>query len=72
MSDTPIYDQLIYERGGRDPTEFEGHDSWDDSEAAREAYARGVAESDATFSQFWGGTDDQVLAGEAGRPPLSA
>lgn len=54
MSDTPVYDQLIAERLGRGPTEFEGHDTWDESEEAAEAYARGVAEAKATWDAFWG------------------
>ncbi|MET9019684.1 hypothetical protein ABZV93_06865 [Actinopolymorpha sp. NPDC004070] len=43
MSDTPLYDQLVNERLGRGPSEFEGHDTWDDSEEARAAFERGVA-----------------------------
>jgi hypothetical protein len=54
---TPEWDQLIAERGGRGPTEFEGHDTWDDSEEARQAYARGVAEAQATQDAFWGRAD---------------
>ncbi|MEQ7124322.1 hypothetical protein ABN034_07325 [Actinopolymorpha sp. B11F2] len=54
MSETPVYDQLIAERLGRGPTEFEGHDQWDESDEATEAYARGVAEAEATWEQFWG------------------
>lgn len=64
MSETPIFDQLISERLGRGPTEFEGHDAWDDSEAAREAFARGVAESEATFGEFWGHSNGRVLDGD--------
>ncbi|MGH3490567.1 MAG: hypothetical protein ACRDP8_21980 [Actinopolymorphaceae bacterium] len=51
---TPEWDLLIAERGGRGPTEFDGHDTWDDSEEARQAYARGVAEAEATQAAFWG------------------
>lgn len=47
MSDTPLYDQLVNERLGRGPAEFEGHDTWDQSAEARAAYARGVAEGKA-------------------------
>jgi hypothetical protein len=72
MSETPIYDQLISERLGRGPTEFEGHDTWDDSEAALEAYARGVAESEATFGEFWGRGIGRMPGGEGGRPRRSA
>jgi hypothetical protein len=54
FSETPLYDELIAERLGRGPTEFEGHEAWDDSEEAREAYARGVAEAKATWKEFWG------------------
>lgn len=46
--DTPIYDELIRERGGREPHQFEGHEEWDDSEEAAAAYQRGVAEAQAT------------------------
>lgn len=53
MSDTPIYDQLIAERLGRGPTEFEGHDCWEESEDARRAYERGVGEARATVDAFW-------------------
>jgi hypothetical protein len=45
MSDTPLYDQLVNERLGRGPSEFEGHDTWDESEEAKAAYARGVAQA---------------------------
>ncbi|NYH92735.1 hypothetical protein [Actinopolymorpha rutila] len=45
MSDTPLYDQLVNERLGRGPSEFEGHDEWDDSEEARAAFERGVAQA---------------------------
>ncbi|MBE1603521.1 hypothetical protein [Actinopolymorpha pittospori] len=45
MSDTPLYDQLINERLGRGPSEFDGHDTWDESEEAKAAYARGVAQA---------------------------
>jgi hypothetical protein len=51
---TPVWDELISERGGRGPTEFDGHQSWDDSEEARAAYDRGVAEAAATAEEFWG------------------
>jgi hypothetical protein len=51
---TPEWDLLIAERGGRGPTEFDGHDTWDDSEEAQQAYARGVAEAQATQAAFWG------------------
>jgi hypothetical protein len=54
MSETPVYDQMIAERLGRGPTEFEGNDHWDESDEAAEAYARGVAEAEATWEQFWG------------------
>lgn len=52
MSDTPIYDQLITERSGRGPAQFEGHDSWDESEEAAQAFARGVAEAESTRDTF--------------------
>ena len=45
MSDTPLYDQLVNERLGRGPSEFEGHDAWDESEEARAAFERGVAQA---------------------------
>jgi len=45
---TPIWDQLIAERDGRLPHQFVGHEDWDESEEAQEAYARGVAEAEAT------------------------
>jgi hypothetical protein len=45
MSDTPLYDQLVNERLGRGPSEFEGHDTWDESEEAKAAYTRGVAQA---------------------------
>ncbi|MGW0230847.1 hypothetical protein ACWDWO_21250 [Actinopolymorpha singaporensis] len=45
MSDTPLYDQLVNERLGRGPSEFEGHDTWDDSEEARAAFERGAAQA---------------------------
>jgi hypothetical protein len=45
MSDTPLYDQLVNERLGRGPTEFEGHDTWDESEEARVAFERGAAQA---------------------------
>ncbi|HEY8454634.1 MAG TPA: hypothetical protein VIL34_03495 [Actinopolymorphaceae bacterium] len=54
MTETPIYDQLIAERLGRGPAEFEGHETWDESEEATEAYARGVAEAERTWEEFWG------------------
>jgi len=54
LSETPLYDQLIAERLGRGPTEFEGHENWDASEEATTAYARGVAEAKATWKEFWG------------------
>lgn len=54
LSETPLYDQLIAERSGRGPAEFEGHENWDDSEEAAAAYARGVAEAQATWKEFWG------------------
>lgn len=54
MSETPIYDQLISERLGRGPSEFEGHDTWDESDEAKQAYARGVAEAERTSAAFWG------------------
>ncbi|HZC26851.1 MAG TPA: hypothetical protein VE287_07495 [Actinopolymorphaceae bacterium] len=53
MGDTPIYDRLIAERRGRGPAEFEGHDRWEESWEARQAYARGVAEAEATAAEFW-------------------
>lgn len=53
MSETPLYDQLIAERRGRGPAEFEGHDTWDESEEAQAAHARGVAEAEATTHEFW-------------------
>ncbi len=52
-SGTPVWDGLIADRGGRGPTEFEGSESWDDSEEAREAYAKGVAEAAASAEEFW-------------------
>ncbi|HZC27785.1 MAG TPA: hypothetical protein VE287_12225 [Actinopolymorphaceae bacterium] len=54
FTETPEYDGLIAERLGRGPSEFEGHEDWDNSEEAREAYARGVAEAKATWREFWG------------------
>ncbi len=45
MSDTPLYDQLVNERLGRGPSEFQGHDEWDDSEEARAAFERGVEQA---------------------------
>ncbi len=54
MSDTPLYDSLIAERLGRGPTEFEGHDTWDESEEAQAAYDRGVADAESTAHIFWG------------------
>ncbi|MGW0232088.1 hypothetical protein ACWDWO_27580 [Actinopolymorpha singaporensis] len=45
MSDTPLYDRLVDERLGRAPHEFDGYDTWDDSEEARAAFERGVAEA---------------------------
>jgi hypothetical protein len=54
MSDTPIYDELIAERHGRQPSDFDGHDAWDESDEARQAYARGVAEAAETEIEFWG------------------
>lgn len=53
MSETPIYDQLITERLGRGPAQFEGHDGWEESEEAAQAFARGVAEAEATRATFW-------------------
>ncbi len=53
MSETPIYDGLVAERLGRGPAEFEGHDLWDESDEARDAYARGVAAAEATAAEFW-------------------
>jgi len=53
MTDTPIYDRLIAERLGRGPTEFEGHDVWEESTEARRAYERGVAEAEETAPEFW-------------------
>jgi hypothetical protein len=52
--ETPEYDRLIAERLGRGPGEFEGHENWDTSEEAAQAYARGVAEAERTSEQFWG------------------
>ncbi|MFD2078267.1 hypothetical protein SAMN05421678_114192 [Actinopolymorpha cephalotaxi] len=45
MSDTPTYDKLVDERLGRAPHEFDGYDSWDQSEEARAAFDRGAAEA---------------------------
>ena len=50
----PIWDQMIAERGGRGPAEFEGHETWDDSDEAKEAEARGRAEAEATSADFLG------------------
>lgn len=33
---------MIAERDGREPHQFPGWDTWDESEEAQEAYARGV------------------------------
>jgi hypothetical protein len=68
---TPEWDQLIAERGGRGPTEFEGHDTWDDSEEARQAYARGVAEAQATQAAFWGRADAAPAGSSAAAEPAS-
>ncbi len=64
---TPVWDQLIADRGGRGPAEFEGHDAWDTSEEAAQAYARGVAEAQATAAEFWGRSKvpDAAPAGDA-------
>lgn len=40
--DCPIWDALIAERGGREPAQFIGWDTWEDSDEAKEAYQRGV------------------------------
>ncbi|GAA2760212.1 hypothetical protein [Actinopolymorpha rutila] len=45
MSDTPMYDRLVDERLGRAPHEFDGYETWDDSEEARAAFERGAAEA---------------------------
>lgn len=50
----PIWDAMIAERDGRGPAEFEGHETWDDSDEATEAEARGRAEADATAEMFLG------------------
>jgi hypothetical protein len=68
-SETPLYDQLIAERSGRGPAEFEGHESWDDSEEAREAYARGVAEAQATWRDFWGPSATITFPTQPTEPP---
>jgi hypothetical protein len=52
--ETPEYDRLIAERLGRSPAEFEGHENWDTSEEAAQAFARGVAEAERTAEEFWG------------------
>lgn len=64
FTETPVYDGLIAERLGRGPSEFEGHEDWDNSEEAREAYARGVADAKATWREFWGESKAPVK-----RPP---
>jgi hypothetical protein len=50
----PIWDALIAERDGRLPHEFEGHETWEDSEEAKTAEARGRAEAEATAEIFLG------------------
>jgi hypothetical protein len=67
FTDTPVYDGLIAERLGREPSEFEGHEDWDNSDEAREAYARGVAEAKATWRAFWG---ESSLPAEKPKPKV--
>lgn len=62
--ETPEWDRLVADRLGRGPTEFEGYESWDDSDEAKAAYARGVAEAEATKDAFWG----RVTPGEQKAP----
>lgn len=38
----PIWDALIAERDGREPAQFEGWETWDDSAEAQEAFQRGL------------------------------
>ncbi|MFD2083158.1 hypothetical protein SAMN05421678_103238 [Actinopolymorpha cephalotaxi] len=69
MNDTPLYDQLVNERLGRGPSEFEGHDTWDDSEEARAAFERGAAH--ARTRQEEGAGADQADSEEPAAEPKS-
>lgn len=72
LDETPEWDRLIAERDGRGPTEFEGHESWDDSEQAREAYDRGVAAAKETAPEFWGVTKARAYNEQASAPHRAA
>lgn len=52
---TPIWDQMMEERNGREPHEFEGHEEWDSSEEAAAAYARGLEHATSTEVEWFGG-----------------
>jgi hypothetical protein len=51
----PIWDQMMAERGGREPHQFEGHEEWDSSQEAKEAFERGVLQAVGTAALFFGG-----------------
>jgi hypothetical protein len=54
FQETPIWDSMVAERGGRGPAEFEGHESWDDSEEAWAAIARGEKAAAETAVEWLG------------------
>lgn len=52
--DNPIEDQLVAERKGRTELQFEGWDTWDESEEAKEHYERGFRIAEETSVEFFG------------------
>lgn len=48
-----VYDEIIRERDGRNPHQFPGWDTWDETDEAKNAFERGLAEADRTRDEFW-------------------